>query len=258
MYGKIGLITNKYPGFWNYCFAVMVFGIGIIFMVGCSQGGATLSAVPSISIDPQNGGANTQVLVSGVDFPPDTAVSVRLGPPDVGATPQTYGSGMSGADGRFNLSFIIPGQWPDGQPIVEPQLLVIVLNDDGSIKATMPFEFQSSPIVATEGVIENKETVDEILISNEQAIVAAVLNNLTQTGVSSQVAVSVEMIEGNFARVAIFDLAPDSTGKSVGFLKLVNSVWEVVIVGQNFDSDQLLELGIPQSVLPEEILVPAG
>jgi hypothetical protein len=126
------------------------------------------------------------------------------------------------------------------------------------LKATTPFELQSAPIVTREIIIESNETIDQILISNEEAIVTAVRNNLTQTGVSSQVAVSVEQIEGDFARVGIFDLAPDSTGMSLGFLKLVNSNWEVLIVGQNFDSDQLLELGIPQSILPEEILVPAG
>jgi hypothetical protein len=81
---------------------------------------------------------------------------------------------------------------------------------------------------------------------------------LTQTGVSSQVAVSVEKIEGEFARVGIFDLAPDSTGMSVGFLKSVNSTWQVLVVGQDFDSDQLLEIGIPQTILPEAILVPDG
>lgn len=184
---------------------------------------------------------------------------VRLGPPDVGATPKAYASAVSGDDGRFVLSFIIPEQWPDGQPIVEPELLVIVLNTDGNLKASAPFQFQSDRTINPEmAEIEIVETVDPLLISNEQAIVAAVIDHLTQTGASSEVAVSVQTIEGEFARVGIFDLAPDSPGKSLGFLKLVDSVWEVLIVGQDFDSEQLLELGIPQSILPEALLIPEG
>jgi hypothetical protein len=244
---------------WIFVALIALYGAGGIWLVACSEDGVTPSSEPTISINPQAGGANTQVVVSGFDFPAGTAATIRIGPPDVGATPQTYGSAIAAEDGRFIIYFLMPDRWPDGQPIIETDLMVIALNEDGGLKATAPFEFQPDPTINPNVVVTSSlEAADPILVMNEQAIVSAVLNHLTQTGVSSQVAVSVEKIEGEFARVGIFDLAPDSTGMSVGFLKSVNSTWQVLVVGQDFDSDQLLEIGIPQTILPEAILVPDG
>jgi hypothetical protein len=38
----------------------------------------------------------------------------------------------------------------------------------------------------------------------------------------------------------------------------VNEVWEVLVIGRDFDTEQLLELGIPTTILPEEMVVPEG
>jgi hypothetical protein len=62
----------------------------------------------------------------------------------VGATPQSYGDATTDTSGSFALSFTMPAQWPDGTPITETDLLVVVLNQDGSTKASAPFEYFAS------------------------------------------------------------------------------------------------------------------
>lgn len=107
-------------------------------------------AEPFIVLDPTVGGPGTSVAVSGSGFPAKAQVSVRLGPPSVGATPQSYGQATTDADGGFTLSFVMPAQWPDGVPITGADLVVVVLNEDGSAKATAPFAYiPPSPDVLT-------------------------------------------------------------------------------------------------------------
>jgi len=109
------------------------------------------ACVPNIALSSTLGGPGMLVTITGADFSPETLVSVRLGPPNVGATPQSYGDAVVGTDGTFTLAFAMPERWPDGAPIMERDLVVVVLNQDGSIKATAPFTYiSSSSIAATE------------------------------------------------------------------------------------------------------------
>jgi hypothetical protein len=96
---------------------------------------------PTILLDPATGGPGTSVAVAGSSFPAETQVSVRLGPPSVGATPQSYGESTTDAAGGFSLLFTMPAHWPNGTPIAETDLMVVVLNEDGSAKATAPFSY---------------------------------------------------------------------------------------------------------------------
>jgi len=98
-------------------------------------------AEPMIVLYPTTGGPGTSVRVSGSGFPAQIRVSVRLGPPSVGATPTSYGDVETDASGRFTLPFTMPSHWPDGTPIVETNLVVVALNQDGSIKATAAFDY---------------------------------------------------------------------------------------------------------------------
>jgi hypothetical protein len=237
----------------------MLLSIGLFIVVGCSNGGDTIETSPAITLDPPTGGAGTTVSVAGFDFPAGTPVSLRLGPPDVGATPQSYAQATAGSDGRFSLTFIIPDQWPDGRPITEAELTVIVLNEDGSLRATAPFAFHPgqiiSPSTATTGGVE---TPNSTLVQNEEAVVAAINVYLTETGANTQVAVSVEQIEGEFARVTVHSLDPQSPEVLYGFLKWIDTQWVVLVAGSDLDPEQLLELGIPPTILPEEWLIPEG
>jgi hypothetical protein len=234
-------------------------GLAVIILAGCSNGDDGRSSEPLIVLSPQSGESGTPVFVSGENFPVGTVVMLRLGPPDVGYSPFPYASGVVGQDGRFTLTFHIPDGWPDGTPINMTELIVIALNEDGSVKATAPFAYLAGGVIepslpATGGAA----TLDPALVVNEEAIVIAVKNHLTLSGESTQVAVAVEVIEGEFARVGVVSLDPGAEGKLTGYLKLVSGNWEVLVVGRDFDSDQLLELGIPPAILPEEMLAPEG
>jgi hypothetical protein len=114
-------------------------------------------AEPYIVLDPIAGGPGTSVALSGSGFPAETQVSVRLGPPSVGATPQSYGDATTDADGRFTLAFTMPVQWPDGTPITETDLVVVVLNEDGSTRATAPFGYITSLSDASTSVLSTTE-----------------------------------------------------------------------------------------------------
>lgn len=96
---------------------------------------------PMIVLNPTTGGPGTSVAVSGSGFPAYVQVSVRLGPPSIGATPQSYGDATTDADGSFALALTMPAQWPDGTPITETDLVVVALNEDGSAKGTAPFRY---------------------------------------------------------------------------------------------------------------------
>jgi hypothetical protein len=109
-------------------------------------------AEPIILLDPIAGGPGTSVAVTGSGFPAETLVSVRLGPPSVGASPQSYGDAITGADGTVALSFTMPAHWPDGTPIAETDLVVVVLNQDGSVKASSPFAYASSAAIPSTSV----------------------------------------------------------------------------------------------------------
>ena len=72
----------------------MVLLLGFIF-VACSN--SATSGTPSITINPVSDGPNTPVVVIGEGFPAKVEVNVRLGPPSVGATPQSYGQAVTDA-----------------------------------------------------------------------------------------------------------------------------------------------------------------
>ena len=124
--------------------------IGIVAVSGCvpyiEQG------EPTIVLDPTLGGPGTSVTVRGSGFPAQTQFSVRLGPPSVGASPLSYGDATTDVEGTFYLSFTMPVRWPDGTPITETDLVVVVLNEDGSTKAIAPFGYTPSLLDASTAV----------------------------------------------------------------------------------------------------------
>lgn len=112
-----------------------------LLLQGCTLG-ARLPSQPEIVVEPAGGGPFQAVTVRGSHFPPDADVSIRLGPPDVGAAPHAYSLARSDGAGGFTASFRIPQFWPDGRLILEQELLIIALNEDGSVRATAPFTYR--------------------------------------------------------------------------------------------------------------------
>jgi len=105
-------------------------------------GGVAAPAEPSITLEPTSGAPGIEVAVTGEGFPVAVEINIRLGPPDVGASPEAYATTLTTESGGFSTSFILPETWPDGNAITEKELLVIALLPDGSVKATAPFDYQ--------------------------------------------------------------------------------------------------------------------
>jgi len=97
---------------------------------------------PALVLIPAAGGPGSTIQVEGSHFPAGTELQVRLGPPAVGATPRAYATAVADGQGAFTLPLILPAVWPDGSSITEAELLVVALNEDGTIQATAPLAYR--------------------------------------------------------------------------------------------------------------------
>ena len=106
---------------------------------------------PAIRLSPDTGKAGTPVVVQGEGFPPGRTVEIRLSGISTEATEHDYASGTTGPAGEFHLAFTMPAFWPNGDPIVSSEVLVVASTPDFVSKATAVFEYGSdaSPGVPT-------------------------------------------------------------------------------------------------------------
>ncbi len=72
-------------------------------------------------------------------------VRVYLGAENLGDTAQSYGEAVTDAEGWLAFVFPMPDRWPNGAPITEKALVLVVANDDLSLRVTAPFNFQPPP-----------------------------------------------------------------------------------------------------------------
>ncbi|MBN1430637.1 MAG: hypothetical protein JXB07_19860, partial [Anaerolineae bacterium] len=79
--------------------------------------------------------------INGIGFQPNLPLIVRLGLPATGLDNTVYGSVVSDASGSFVAQFTMPATWPDGAPIVETSLVVVITNGDGNAKAGAEFVY---------------------------------------------------------------------------------------------------------------------
>jgi hypothetical protein len=105
---------------------------------------AKMISGPTIHLSPDNGKAGTPVVVAGEGFPPDSRVEIRLSGVSTEATEHAYVSGVTRAGGEFQLSFTMPAFWPNGDPILAPQVLVVASTPDFVSKATAIFHYSAA------------------------------------------------------------------------------------------------------------------
>ncbi len=107
---------------------------------------------PSISLSPTAGGAGTRVTAAGGGFPANAQVAVFLAPLDAapgrGAL-QQYVAGTADRNGRYSLSFTMPGAWPDGGQITQDRIVVTVATPDFSVSVSSIFAYLSAGPTAT-------------------------------------------------------------------------------------------------------------
>ena len=104
---------------------------------------------PSLVLVPDTGGANTTVVANASGFPANTRIVIQLGVPGAGANPQVYANVETDANGSANLSFAMPGAWPDGRAITDRTLIVLAGTEDAKVKALAQFNFDATASVAT-------------------------------------------------------------------------------------------------------------
>lgn len=112
-----------------------------------SSGGGSPTSVadpqPSIRINPTRGRAGTEVTIVGAGFPAGGEVQVRIGSLNSGADPYVYASTEAGQHGNIQVSFVVPKEWQNGEPITLPELLVLASTPDYAIKATAQFAYDT-------------------------------------------------------------------------------------------------------------------
>jgi hypothetical protein len=99
---------------------------------------------PSINVAPLSGGAGTPVAVNGGGFPGNTPVSVYLGVfgDQIGAgNAQRYASTVTDSSGNYGMAFTLPATWPDGSPVAQDRLIILVANDDFSVQVSETFTY---------------------------------------------------------------------------------------------------------------------
>jgi hypothetical protein len=97
---------------------------------------------PTIRISPLRGRAGTEITVVGGGFPPASTVEIRLGTLNSGANSQVYATTQVGQHGTIQVSFIMPHNWPNGEPIIIPRLVVLASTPDYLVKATAEFSYE--------------------------------------------------------------------------------------------------------------------
>ena len=84
---------------------------------------------------------------------------------------------------------------------------------------------------------------------DDQAIIAGTKKYLAANSYPSDIKVTVEKVDGDYARVAITPKDPQMDGAIV-FLKREHGVWKGLTLGTGWDPAELAKLHIPKSLQP--------
>lgn len=196
------------------------FALGLVPLLAATAcNGIVAPPEASVAVDPTSGAAGTEVIVTGEGFPANIEINIRLGPPEMGASPEAYANTMTTENGAFVTAFAIPNKWPDETPIVEEELLIIALIPDGSVKATASFDYQPTLGLAPEialtppnGKPGQRVVVRGVNFPREMAI-SLRLSSPASAHAMEEVAQIVSDKEGRFRTVIII---PDTWSGSTG------------------------------------------
>jgi len=91
--------------------------------------------------------------------------------------------------------------------------------------------------------------------SPEEAITTAVYDYLGAEGApADKMEVQIKQIDGDYARVEIISIDPESPGGFNAFMKRENGAWTTLIAGSGMEREHVEALGIPENVWPESWL----
>ena len=105
---------------------------------------ATRPAAPGITLKPSASAPNQQLTVDGAGFPPDAVVTVRIEPASGGRAPAQVARIRTNGIGAFKLLFTVPGNWPDGAPVAERDVMIVARAEDGAQEARASLQLSIS------------------------------------------------------------------------------------------------------------------
>ncbi|MFN8492784.1 MAG: PA14 domain-containing protein [Caldilineaceae bacterium] len=105
----------------------------------------TSAAQPYVNINPNSGGLDAAVTVSGGGFPANVRVSLYLAEvaaADVARSkPKSYVSGTTDANGNFSIGWKIPHRFQNGDAIGSGKLVIVVATDNFTVQASATFDY---------------------------------------------------------------------------------------------------------------------
>ena len=106
--------------------------------------------VANITISPAAGDTNTQITVSGKDFPANTAISIRAEQPSANYY-RNLGAANTGANGTFSTKVVLPA---DASRLND--VSIVALANNGTVRAAQTYRLNYNPaVVASPGEIAN-------------------------------------------------------------------------------------------------------
>jgi hypothetical protein len=86
--------------------------------------------------------------------------------------------------------------------------------------------------------------------SDDQAIIAGTRKYLAAQSYPADMKVTVEKVEGDYARVAVTPKDPTKMDGAIAFLKREHGQWKGLEIGTGWDPADLAKLHIPKSLRP--------
>ncbi len=117
-----------------------------------SAGGA------SLAVSPPAAAPGTQVNVTGAGFPPDSPITLYIGPAQAGAPAQEFDQTTSDAQGVFNYVLVVPDTYPDGAAIAGTQIAILASSAGGAASAVAMLD--TAPLIGLEGPTPLPGTAD--------------------------------------------------------------------------------------------------
>jgi hypothetical protein len=100
---------------------------------------------PTIHLTPASGTINSQITVDGENFTAGQKVMIFIGLPDTAYANTPYSAALVEKNGTFTTSFVMPGTWANGDPIVESKLVIVAVDAAGDT-ASASFDYTPAPL----------------------------------------------------------------------------------------------------------------
>ncbi|MCD6289045.1 MAG: hypothetical protein J7M34_00985 [Anaerolineae bacterium] len=98
---------------------------------------------PKVQLEPAEGAIGQTVQLTGRNWPTNAKLSIYITVPTATFQPKPVAHTTADANGHFKATLTIPTKWPDGAPVTEEILNVIVSTEDFTAKARTQFHVVS-------------------------------------------------------------------------------------------------------------------